>query len=353
MDEVKPALEDAGFSVSATSYGEYGIGRFLMPFVYFRRKAIERVITDIVTARRMSVLRTGREPKGMSVIAHSFGTYVLSKIIADHPELRWNRVILCGSVLKEDFPLHQYLDRFDAPILNEIGTQDYWPALAESVGWGYGSVGSTGFNRPPVVSRWHKNFTHSQFLTKEFCQNQWVPFLHQGRIDRGDTPRSLPFGIRLLTSLPLRWVMPVILASCVAIVTITTLLPFRPSKLLLPEDFDVPTSAVEKEPLRSFTYTPNNTPPQFTVPTRWTKMSEAGVPFWLAKSEDGTSAVRFEIRRRIDNNDCLGTVVYMADAYEKQIFIPDIDGGCQNHQLWSRSKGAEFWQDLGGINFGK
>jgi pimeloyl-ACP methyl ester carboxylesterase len=146
IDEVKPALEDAGFFVSPTSYGRYGIFRFLMPGGRLRRKAIERVVTDIVTARRVSFQRTGQEPESMSVIAHSFGTYVLMQIIAVHPELRWNRIILCGSVVKEDFQLHQYLDRFTAPILNEIGTKDYWPALAESIGWDYGSVGSTGFN---------------------------------------------------------------------------------------------------------------------------------------------------------------------------------------------------------------
>jgi hypothetical protein len=82
-------------------------------------------------------------------------------------------------------------------------------------------------------------------------------------------------------------------------------------------------------------------------------MTDAGVAYWLAKNEDGTSVVRFEIRRRINKDACLGTVVYMEGSYENQVFIPDIEGGCLNHQMFARSQGGKFWQDLGEINFGE
>src|SRR4051812_1316584 len=89
MDMVRPALEDAGFVVASTSYGEYGVARFLMPFRFLRRQAIDRVLIDINTALRLY------KPAKLSVISHSFGTYVVSRIIADHPEIVWNRVIFC------------------------------------------------------------------------------------------------------------------------------------------------------------------------------------------------------------------------------------------------------------------
>lgn len=116
-----------------------------------------------MTARRVF------RPERMSVISHSFGTYVVGKILEDHPEFNWHRVIFCGSVVRDDFPFHQVLDRFDGPLLNEVGTKDFWPALAESAGWGYGSVGSHGFNCPPVDTRWHDGFGHSDFLTEAYC----------------------------------------------------------------------------------------------------------------------------------------------------------------------------------------
>jgi pimeloyl-ACP methyl ester carboxylesterase len=212
MGEIKPALEKGGFLVAPTSYGRYGILRFLSPFRNSRKKAIERVVADIRTARRARKLATGSEPTHMSVISHSFGTYVVSKILTDYPEFHWQRVIFCGSVVREDFPFDQVLERFGHPLLNEIGTRDFLPALAESAGWGYGSVGSTGFNRPPVETRWHNGFRHSVFLTEAFCDKFWTPFLQGEKPKRADKAAEMPAWIRAITWFPLR-LLPVALLS--------------------------------------------------------------------------------------------------------------------------------------------
>jgi hypothetical protein len=120
----------------------------------------------------------------MSIISHSFGTYIVGRLLTDYPEFQWYRIIFCGSVIREDFPFDQVLERFSYPLLNEIGTKDYWPALAESAGWDYGSVGSTGFNRPPVESRWHHGYAHNDFLTEDFCKEFWIPFLQGHKAGR-------------------------------------------------------------------------------------------------------------------------------------------------------------------------
>jgi len=293
----------------------------------------------------------------MSVIAHSFGTHVLMKIIADHPEVRWNRIILCGSVVREDFPLQQYLERFFPPILNEIGTADYWPALAESIGWGYGSVGSTGFNRPPVVSRWHQGFTHSKFLTKAFCENQWVPFLRDGTIFRGDAPHALPLGIRLLASMPLRWLVPIAATVCIAIGLITTNLPFRSNNDLPARnrDFDVIDYVIpdrESTPVDSFSYSPAGSASPFTIPMRWEKKTASGVEYWVSKSKDEVMVSRFDIWRRIFKDSCPGTVVFMQGEFGDQVFIPDIETGC-DQLFWRRLSARTGWQRLGQIDFRK
>jgi hypothetical protein len=54
-----------------------------------------------------------------------------------------DRVIFCGSIVPENFPFDE--DRFTGVIVNDIGIKDYLPILAESVTWGYGSVGHWGF----------------------------------------------------------------------------------------------------------------------------------------------------------------------------------------------------------------
>jgi hypothetical protein len=108
--------------------------------------------------------------------------------------------------VREDFDFDGVLVNFTPPLLNEVGTKDYLPAIAESVGWGYGSVGSTGFNRPPVETRWHHGLRHSDFLTGDFCNRLWVPFLRGERPGRGGPAEALPFGVRALVSNPLRLV---------------------------------------------------------------------------------------------------------------------------------------------------
>jgi hypothetical protein len=213
MSEVKPVLEREGFWVAQTSYGEFGVPRFLSPFTSMRERAINRVLTDIRTARQAFKMDRGKEPEKMSVISHSFGTHVVSKILTDAPDLEWFRVIFCGSVVREDFPLHLVMKRFRPPLLNEIGTKDYWPAVAESAGWGYGSVGSTGFNRPPVESRWHKGFGHSDFLTEDFCSEFWIDFLKGSKPKPGDKATRLPLWIRMIASFPLRWVIALLIVS--------------------------------------------------------------------------------------------------------------------------------------------
>ena len=104
----KPRAVHAGFAVAPTSYGKIGIPRFLLPFTWLRRKAIRRVASDIKTARVAFERVYGRRPSGMSVISHSFGTYVISRILRDHPEFEWKRIVFCGSVVREDFDLTAY-----------------------------------------------------------------------------------------------------------------------------------------------------------------------------------------------------------------------------------------------------
>ena len=85
---------------------------------------------------------------------------------------------------------------------------DIWPAMAAWVTWGYGSVGSYGFNNPTVRTRWHEGFRHSDFLTPDFCKKYWVPFLRDGTIIKGsDKPSRLPWTIRAITKIPLRGIV--------------------------------------------------------------------------------------------------------------------------------------------------
>jgi pimeloyl-ACP methyl ester carboxylesterase len=197
MPAMIDTLESAGFLVAPTSFGEMSVSRFLLPF---RQKAVQRVLTNIRAAREQHT------PHKTSVITHSFGTYVVARIL-EMEAWPWHRIIFCGSVVPEDFPLGKVRDRFVSPLLNEVGTRDIWPAMAASVTWGYGSIGSHWFNNPTARTRWHDGFRHSDFLTPDFCKKYWIPFLRDGTIIKGsDKPSRLPWTIRAITKIPLRWI---------------------------------------------------------------------------------------------------------------------------------------------------
>jgi len=196
---IAATLEEAGFQVELTNYGRMNIFQFLLPFSYFRQKAVETVTTQI---RHAAHLHPGAN---ISFIAHSFGTYILVDIIARSFDLKINRIVLCGSVVRYHFPFEQLSNRFKAPVLNEVGTADPWPAVAESVTTGYGAAGTFGFRRPGVKDRFHNDQGHGYFLTSEFCRKYWLPFFENGTIVPGDLPAKPPaFWVRALSVLKLK-----------------------------------------------------------------------------------------------------------------------------------------------------
>jgi hypothetical protein len=206
MDIIQPELEEADFFVAPISYGEFGLIRFLS-FPFLRRGALSRVLKGIDTAIRVYRERLGSYPDRVSIISHSFGTWLILALLSSKPNLKFFRLIVCGSVVREDYDFDPVLHEFQSPMINEIGTEDYLPALAESVGWGYGSIGSTGMHHPAVRNRWHHGLRHSDFLTADFCKRFWVPFLESGEIKPADGAQKLPLSIRVIARLPLRWIV--------------------------------------------------------------------------------------------------------------------------------------------------
>lgn len=143
----------------------------------------------------------------ISVIAHSFGTWLVGQLIEKHPGLKLHRIILCGSVMREDYPWSDYADKVGVgvpetqmAILNECGDADIWPAVAKAASSRYGSVGRYGFNNDVhVVSRW---FTggHGCFFSIEHMRSNWLPFLQHGIVPTGDTDIPAPLWYERLAS---------------------------------------------------------------------------------------------------------------------------------------------------------
>jgi pimeloyl-ACP methyl ester carboxylesterase len=188
-----------GVSVVPIGYGYFDVLRFLLPGPT-RRTPVERV------RRELTAVRSAHPEAFITVIAHSFGTYIISRILADEAHPRLGRLVLCGSIIPQHFRWDLCSHRVDhKPILNECGTQDIWPILAGRVTWGYGPSGTFGFRSGSVVDRFHE-VSHSGFFRKEFIESYWSPIIGGGRaFDSGLVERSrAPRWQTLLSRMPIR-----------------------------------------------------------------------------------------------------------------------------------------------------
>lgn len=199
--EVKKVLENNGFEVFLTNYDWFSVIKFLLPIAYFRNIAAEELFKQIRIAKHSA------RNSEFSVIAHSFGTYLISKILYEEFDLSIDRIIFAGSVVKSSIPLEKYTHRFTPKLLNEVCTKDIWPVLAENITTGYGHVGTFGFKRPLVEDRYFPG-GHSAVLNAAHCQDYWVPFLNDGTIKQSDhTEIKPPIWIRAFNFIKIKYLL--------------------------------------------------------------------------------------------------------------------------------------------------
>jgi len=195
QDAIRTELESEGFKVELSNYERLNLVEFLEPSTILRRRAIAEVWEDIKT------IRQNNRNALISVIAHSSGTYVIARLMQKNFDAVFHRVIFCGSVVRYRFPFKKLQNQFTQPILNEVGTRDIWPALAESVTIGYGSAGTYGFRKPLIRDRWHNGAHHGYFLEPTFCKTYWVPFLRDGKLTPGSKKPEPPSPLLVLLSI--------------------------------------------------------------------------------------------------------------------------------------------------------
>ena len=186
QEKARAALEVPGsVKVIPIGYRYMDVVRFIGPW---RGHAVERVTREL---RDLQRLNPGCE---LVVMAHSFGTYVISKILKDAPDIRIQRLLLCGSIIPASYRWDQLPHEFtDKTCVNEVGTRDVWPVFARVASWGYGESGSFGFKTARVTDRFF-DYGHSEFFTDEHFHNFWKPFIAHGHVTLSpwDSARPTP-----------------------------------------------------------------------------------------------------------------------------------------------------------------
>ncbi|MEB0129739.1 hypothetical protein [Pseudomonas sp. CCI2.4] len=152
-------------------------------FALFSRKGpIKKILNDIKIIKR-------EEPHAqLSVIAHSFGTFIIAKIIEDNPEIQFEKIVICGSVIPRDFnwTKHAPFAR-NGDIVNDVGILDIWPVIANCFTLGYGASGNQGFRSALVIDRFF-NYHHSDFFEQknDHIRKYWKPIFEQGIVPKSD-----------------------------------------------------------------------------------------------------------------------------------------------------------------------
>jgi len=150
--------------------------------------------------KELNVLRMNHPNARLDLVGHSFGTHLighaLRQLSGEGINLRIDTIILCGSVLRSDFPWRGLIDAGRVRrVINECGENDIWVKVSQIRG--FGMAGFTGFrgttDGETFCNRYHR-FGHSGFFEPDgpesheddFMRREWIPLLTQ---DAPPTPR--------------------------------------------------------------------------------------------------------------------------------------------------------------------
>lgn len=133
---------------------------------------------------RLAALIRLHQDKRISIVAHSFGSVILSRAFEMLPaECRVSTVIICGSPLSESGSIDRIVEMTDLTI-NECGTRDTVLLFSKLFVPGLGYAGRTGFyreNTQNFVNRFFKG-GHSLYFNKDrsgesFSSKFWTSLL--------------------------------------------------------------------------------------------------------------------------------------------------------------------------------
>lgn len=170
-------------------YGYFSSVAFLFP-------PARKLEVDRLEARLAELLLTS--PERIVVFAHSFGTYLaveaLKRVL---PGLSANlnvTIVLCGSVLPEDFNWSFIRSNPQIRVINDCGSSDYVLSVAKMTALNFGmagKVGFSGFNDAQLFNRWFKGGHSHYFDGDEFMKKRWAPII-SGELGRGVDERGQP-----------------------------------------------------------------------------------------------------------------------------------------------------------------
>lgn len=127
----------------------------------------------------------------VSVIAHSFGTYIIGAYVNGFEEflpVQLNCIILTGSILSTQYDWDKHRGAKIARVLNEIAPNDQWVKHMPKLQWIdkdplFGNSGVEGFTNKSSILTERKSdiFDHNNVIKRDVIEKYWLPFLMTNR----------------------------------------------------------------------------------------------------------------------------------------------------------------------------
>lgn len=175
-------LSHYGIKHRAHDFGRYGLIRFAMNSSRQRRiNEFYDFYGGLVREQGTGIDLTDYRSRP-SIIAHSFGAYIVGYAMQKYPDIRFDKVILCGSILPVDFDWSSLFHRDQVNFVrNEYGLLDRWTSIVGSFIPATGASGTEGFHSlSTVVSQERfEYFNHSDYFHKLHIEHHWLPVLRK------------------------------------------------------------------------------------------------------------------------------------------------------------------------------
>jgi hypothetical protein len=188
-------------------YGFFDVISFWFPVTFLFRWMPVRKVRD-----ELRNLIANNPTAHISVVAHSFGTYILTKVLKKHFDIKLFRIVLCGAIVPSEYDWLRLPNKPRGGLMNDIGLLDRLPIVAEVSTWGYGPTGTYGFGTGEVHDNFHE-CGHSGFFTAEHLRCYWIPFLFGGTFvpsPANETRKQPAYGWELLRIVRPKYSIPVI-----------------------------------------------------------------------------------------------------------------------------------------------
>ena len=125
-----------------------------------------------------------------SIIAHSFGTYILASAMNIFTDIKFDKIVLMGSIVDKEYDFDKkYENNQYTKLLNIICPRDFWVKVAHLL-LRLGNSGVCDFvNAEKETQVVYEHMGHSDMLNTDVFLTKIIPFIHQiSKFKNGHSP---------------------------------------------------------------------------------------------------------------------------------------------------------------------